>query len=285
MTVPDVPPSVRKQFRLPDLPARPLDGGMVTPMVIGDVVLKPVDDAVLASWCQGVLASTVADGVVIPEPLAARDGRWVVDGWTATDFIDGLRSLIHEPESVVAAGREFAKAVNEAWANNGSGDFGRSPVQARTDRWARAYRHVWLAEPCRIGPEAQEILAAFRAFWELRSSSGRSRLFHCDLTGNVLADQAGRRVVVDFTPAIGPPEFGTAVVVADHLLWHDGRSDLVDRVGVDLGLLARAVAFRLVAEQLALAEGEVPSHGGHLHEYRHVLRLFDWAGPVSSAAT
>ena len=279
MTSDEVPASVRRSFRLSEVPARALDGGIVTPFVVGDIVVKPAGDPAVDTWCQQVLATTSDDGFVCPRPIQADDGRWVVDGWTATEYHDGLRPLLDDPETVVSVGRRFAAAVNRSPALANLGHLHRSPVAARTDRWARAYRHAWGHERCSVVPEAETIVATLRAVWGSDPTEypvPEPQVFHCDLTGNVLADRTGRPVVVDFTPAIGPVEFGTAVVAADHLLWHGGQPQLIDRIGADPRLVARALAFRLVAEQLALNVGQTPRHGAKLDDHRRVLRSLDW---------
>ena len=70
-----------------------LDGGDETTVVVGDrSVLKKVMNPALSAWSQQALSRVAPAGFRVPTPIAATDGRWVVDGWTATEFVPYLRA-------------------------------------------------------------------------------------------------------------------------------------------------------------------------------------------------
>ncbi|MCB0959162.1 MAG: exonuclease subunit SbcD, partial [Acidimicrobiales bacterium] len=78
-----------------------------------------------------------------------------------------------------------------------------------------------------------------------------------DLAGHVDGD--GVPVVLDLSPYLRPARWGDAVVVADAVTWHEAGPGLAldfadDPAGRDL--LGRALAFRLVAEQLGEQAGD-----------------------------
>ena len=79
-------------------------------------------------------------------------------------------------------------------------------------------------------------------------------------------------MLVDFSPYVRPARFASAIVVADHLLWHDGHPDLTGLIDHDVDALARALLFRMIAEQLA----SNPRHGARLDDYRRVIRQLGW---------
>ena len=81
-------------------------------------------------------------------------------------------------------------------------------------------------------------------------------------------------VVLDLSLYVRPVRWGDAVVVADAVTWLDGDPALATAFAGDaegLDLLARALAFRLVAEQLGPLAGE----SGSLDPYERILRLLD----------
>lgn len=236
-------------------------------MVAGDVVLQHVQDIVVSEWGQALLANLRPIGVSVPDPLSTGDGRWSIDGWIATRFVDGLRPLKNDPARVIDAGERLADAISDRPPAS------VDPVLQRADRWARANRCVWGEEVVPLKPEAERLAAVLRA--KLRSSDQeQATVVHGDLSGNVFADPSGRPVVVDFTPVVRPRRFAAAIVVGDNLLWNDGTVNLRALLDDDDDALARALLFRLVAEQLS----DHPRHGANLEDYRRVIGLLGWAG-------
>ncbi|MEM9467615.1 MAG: hypothetical protein AAGA90_19730 [Actinomycetota bacterium] len=252
-----IPGPVLAAFGLTGSPER-LPGGEETSVVVDGVVLKPAFDPALADWCQRLADAVDTDRLQVPAPVAASDGRFVVEGWTATRFVPGLRSLRGQPETVVA----LDPAVTEAFT--AAADT-LPPLPARTDRWARWVDAALDGSAPGLRDDAQDVLR------RLREHTGppprRTHVVHGDLTGNSFRDGTGNPLVLDLSPYQAPAGFGAAVVVADHLLWHDGSADLVGSVDPDL--LARALVFRLVAEQLATD----PRHGARLGDYERPITL------------
>ncbi|MEO1064199.1 MAG: phosphotransferase [Actinomycetota bacterium] len=255
---------VLRGFGLDGASPAPLPGGEGTSFLAGELVLKPTADVELARWCQELAARCSSTRAVLPAPVAGRAGDWVVDGWTATTYVTGLRPLVDEPRLVIETGLHLASAVAAA----GIADTG--PVRLRTDRWARADRFVWGEEELALEAEPAAIAEALRH--RCGPADGDPTVIHGDLSGNVFADPAGRSVVLDLTPYVRPVRYGSAIVVADHLLWNDGDVALVDLLDGDEDGLARALLFRLVSEQL----GSVPRHGGLLGPHRRVLDALGW---------
>ena len=109
-----IPDAVRAGFGLSG-PGRRLEGGEGTSVVVDGVVCKPVLDADVASWCQELTHEYAsASEVIAPEPVRAPDGGFVVDGWTASRFIPGLRSLETDPRRVVGLAAPVAAMIADA---------------------------------------------------------------------------------------------------------------------------------------------------------------------------
>lgn len=83
---------------------------------------------------------------------------------------------------------------------------------------------------------------------------GESRSgFHGDLTGNMLFAEHLPPAVIDFSPYWRPAPFGSAIVVADALVWEGADERVLDAVdhieGFDQYLL-RALIYRAVTDRL-----------------------------------
>lgn len=261
------PPAVLAAFGAPDTRPERLAGGEETSVRCGDLVLKQVQGIEVAVWTQGLAAAATAlqpPGPRLAEPVPTTAGAWAADGWIANRFLDGLRPLAAEPERIVAAGEQLSAALTAAAPD----DLG--PVLGRTDRWAVADRFVWGDEAVALTPEAEELAGRFRNLLTERTEP--AVIVHGDLAGNVFADRADRAVVLDLSLYVRPVRYGSAIVVADNLLWRGGDPALFGLVDHDVDALARALLFRLVAEQL----GSNPRHGANLDDYRRVAAALGW---------
>jgi hypothetical protein len=192
------------------------------------------------------------------------DGRWTHAGWSAAQFVPGLRPLVPDWQAVIAVGLRFSDAVEAVR------DAGTDVLAARTHRWAVADRCAWAETRLDLAPEAAEVYARLATL--LGDPLTARQVIHGDLTGNVHQDRSGTPVVLDFSPYLRPREWAAAVVIADAVLWNGAplslaRSFASTRLGRDL--LGRALIFRMVAEQVATD----PRHGAHLDPYRRVLAV------------
>ncbi|RZU63033.1 hypothetical protein [Zhihengliuella halotolerans] len=137
---PQQPPSpfVIEAFKACGAPAR-VPGGEGSSWRVADLVFKPADNQEqLAWWAEAVADIGDPDLLRLPAPARTSSGALVVDGWTATHFLEG------EHESgrwvdVARAGEAFCDLLE--------------PIQRpgflarRQDPWARADRIAWGEEP------------------------------------------------------------------------------------------------------------------------------------------
>lgn len=192
----------------------------------------------------------------VPRPLASTDGRWVADGWIATEHVDGLQPFIDQPERTVDVGCELAELLVDRVSD------AALVIRQRTDRWAIADRVAWgelAGASLGMRPDVCDLVE--RLSGDLAPLDEPSTVIHGDLANNIFLDSSGTPVVLDLSPYVRPVRFGSAIVVVDHMLWFGGSTNL-GRI-VDADALARALTFRLVAHHLGLAPGDddVPDEG------------------------
>ncbi|WP_435199698.1 aminoglycoside phosphotransferase [Janibacter sp. GS2] len=262
---------MRPTERVLDFFAVPADteavpGGQGHSVRAGDLVLSPGRDPVLQEALNPTLARLAVDldtrpgrdhrDLRIAMPVPARDGSWVVDGWGATRYEPGTRTLT-DLAATLAVGAvlhaELARLVTD-WP---------PAERAPANRWAQAERIAFGEAPVPddvLAPDGQHLL---RALAEHRDATplGPRRLVHGDLAGNVLLDPDGAPVVIDVAPYWRPTLWAEATVVLDCLLrfgadpavmeeWTDGPSGQA---------MTRSAIFRLLSDRPA----DVP--------------LFEWA--------
>lgn len=195
----------------------------------GDLVLKPLDMPEPAlRWQAEALAGVAAEGFRLAVPLHSRGGDLVVDGWTAWPYLEGE----HAPRwsEIVEAGERLHRAL----AGIPRPD---AVLDARSDGWAVADRMAWEELP--VPPDLRDLCAVRRPV------GARAQLIHGDLGGNVLFAPGAPPAIIDFSPYWRPPEYASALVRVDAVLWHAAPLALLD--AADPQMLLRALLFRLLA--------------------------------------
>ncbi len=237
----------------------PLRGGEGVTFRAGDIVLKRVHDAAEAAWVQALLASIDQDGFRVPPPVSTLAGGWVHDGWSASRFIEELSSAQPGWDDIAEWGLRFSDAATRSRPRD------VHVLHRRSHRWAIADRAAWEEQAVGLTHEAEEIRQDLSALL-IAGRSAEDDVIHGDLSGNVFLDASGEPVILDVSPYLRPRRWASAIVVADAVLWHGADLSMAQRWAhqpEDLDLLARALIFRLVAEQLA----EHPRHGAVLEPY------------------
>ncbi|MFK7919343.1 MAG: hypothetical protein AB8G14_14800 [Ilumatobacter sp.] len=179
-------------------------------------------------------------------------GGWVVAGWTATEFVDGLEPLVDDVAAVIDIGVELAHDLRP------HAPTAAASLRTRVDRWSIADRVAWgelEAGSCGLHWTVEALVDRLSTHVPGRDGSVQpdavahgDTLVHGDLATNVFRDADGQAVVLDVSAYLRPVGYGSAIVVIDHLLWLDGDPALVGLVGESA--LAGALIFRLVADQL-----------------------------------
>ncbi len=236
------PPAVCATFGALEQP-KALPGGQGGSWRLGALVLKRVgDDPVTVeelAWLGANVASTVEVRIAVPVP--ATDGRWVVDGWAATGFLEGTPADRRWTE-VLEAGRAFSRAVAHV------------PRPAFLDRrhspWDTGDRTAWGDESVAVGSDGLRLLVD-RLAAALRPIAEAAQLVHGDLGGNVLLDpDGGPPAVIDLSLYWRPPGWALAVVAVDAMVWSAADPNDPAFADLDPQLLARAMLYRLVTDDV-----------------------------------
>jgi uncharacterized protein (TIGR02569 family) len=221
-------------------PAGLLPGGEGRSVRVGAAVLKPTEDGPEARWTAELLTRVESVGFRLARPLRAVDGRWVVDGWSATRFVAGESGADGRWRELLSAARAFHAALSSVPPPTFLAD--------RTHRWATADRVAWGEASVTALPEVSPLLS------RLESSrlpvTADCQLVHGDLSGNVLFADGQPPAIIDFSPYWRPAAYADAVIAVDGLLWFGAAPDLLSLAysSPDFPqLLVRALIFRLVA--------------------------------------
>lgn len=211
-----------------------LAGGQGLSFSAGGLVLTPAGDVASAVWLAEVLDEVSADDVRVIRPVRSRSGAWVVDGWSAWQWLEGEHRSDAWDEVLEVSAR-FHRAVAEVpW----------SPAIVASHRWAVADRVAW----GEVGADLPQPVASLLAL--RRPVSLPCQLVHGDLGGNVLFSDRLPAAVIDVSPYWRPAGYADAVVVADAVAWSGAGHDLVERLLSQQGeqLLLRAVLFRVATD-------------------------------------
>jgi uncharacterized protein (TIGR02569 family) len=199
----------------------PLPGGTGSSWRVGSLVLKPLDCAEREiPWQADLFTSIEQDGFRIAVPLPD-----VVDGWTATPYLEG-RHEQRRWRDIIAVGKRFHAALAAVARPD-------AIIDTRANPWEVGDRVAWGTLPY---DGIDDLLAAREPV------DAPSQLIHGDLTGNVLFHDELPPAIIDFAPYWHPTEYATAIIVTDAVLWEGAPEDLLD--GVHPQYLLRALIYR-----------------------------------------
>ena len=214
-----IPPAVLLSFGIEES-AVPLAGGQGESFRAGDLVLKPAPKEEETTWASELFATLDGPGFRVPRPARATDGRWVVEGWAASQFIEGEHAGSNGgrwPETIAAC-EAFHAAIR--------GIPRPAFLDARTDPWSVADRMTWGELPLEMLPAFAEPIRRLAALLEPLDLP--SQVVHGDFTANVLFADGLPPGVIDFSPYWRPTGFAVAVIVADALSWGGAEASIFD---------------------------------------------------------
>lgn len=215
-----VPPSISvlRAFGVTALPAR-LPGGQGVTHRAGNMILKPTDRPEEIEWLASVLPDVVQNDFRLLRYVPSIGGNWVVDGWTAQEYMEGVHATDRWPDVIAVCERLHGALVGIPRPYF---------LDARTDPWSVADRVAWQEEPLRCFPELESPLHDLFAVW--RPVHLPSQLIHGDVTLNVLFADGHPPGIIDFSSYWRPAEFAVAVVVVDALVWEGADVSIFDHV-------------------------------------------------------
>ena len=220
----------------------------------GPVVLKPAHaPRAWLEWEERFCDRVVDVGFRLQRLVRADDGRIVVDGWIARNFLPGAHP-VGSWQTRMDVGLELLRAFGEATPL-----VPPMPAIPRADAWATADRMAW--EELRIPAPAMADAAVAELAGGRRPVHEPPQVVHGDLTGNILFHPELPPAVIDMSPYYRPVGFAAGVIVADAVIWH----------GADLGLARRLIELPDGRECLIRAM-----------LFRHLTSLF-LPGPLPAA--
>jgi hypothetical protein len=249
----ELPAHVRTAFGVREAEVVPIKYGGLPGFRCDDVVIRPVSDNAVAAWAARVLDSLRADRVRIARPLRSSDGRWVVAGWSACQYLRGQPADRYDDLVAVSLRLHAATASvrrprllddrDDLVARADGAAWGERTVTLDADTGGRLFdelaaRRRPLKLPCQVvhgdlfgtvmfdGPAggAAESSASGTSIGAESSASGTSIGAESSASGtSICADPA----IVDLVPFWRPVEWAAAVVVVDALAWGGGDRSLV----------------------------------------------------------
>lgn len=240
--------AVLAAFGVRETPTRFTTGRRKT-WAAGPIVLKLIDDEAEAMWLAEFAATLPQNGFRLAKPIAAQDGRWIVDGWAAWTRLEGEHSTTKWPQLLDAA-----SSFHRATAGVARPEF--IERQGRTmapplDRWRFADRIVWGDSPIGDLARVKHARALLDARRDVRLPS---QLIHGDLVGNVLFAEGLPPAIIDLSLYWRPVGYSAALVVGDALTWEGAPAEivrLIEEFEAWPQLLLRAVLFRVLVNELA----------------------------------
>ena len=258
------PAHVLRAFGVSGIEPERASGGHASTWLIGDLAIKQADlpEAEL-SWQAMVLSDLQSDRFRVAVPVPSHTGQFVIDGWCATVRLAGS----HQPQrwlDIVQVGSLFHEATRH---------IERPPfLDTRTDPWSVGDRVAW--GDVHVADLERDTKHLDRLLTCRKPVTGTSQLIHGDLTGNVLFDAVQPPAIIDMSPYWRPPEFATAIVVADALVWEGAGDELIDNASDTNDLtqyLLRALIYRIVTDRLARPTESPRPHAGD--PYRRAVEL------------
>jgi uncharacterized protein (TIGR02569 family) len=153
-------------------------------------------------WRLEVVHALSAEAFRIERPLRAFDGAWIVDGWTASTFLEG-RSATPADAAAVA---EATVALHEALAS--------VPYASHLTAEAGLADRVAWGDEALPSPLPAPVDRPIRALAQVRRPVAglRNQVIHGDLNYlNILIAPEQAPGFIDFSPYWRPPEFAAAI--------------------------------------------------------------------------
>ena len=241
----------------------PLAGGQGTTYRSESVVLKPVGNTTEAEWLASVLDElNVPPDIRIITPIRAADGRWVVDGWSAWEHLEGLERAGEWREALAVSDAFHAATAAVQWSS-----------AINTDHaWAVGAAFAWGEADLDIPPRFKPVVD--RCLSRCQPLERPNQLIHSDICNNILFHDSLPPAVIDISPQWRPKRFADAIAVVDTIGWFGGGPDAVAALRDEIGeqLAIRAALFRL-GSAVVLFEQHEDRLAGEVAVYERIVDL------------
>ncbi|MDR9451280.1 MAG: TIGR02569 family protein [Acidimicrobiia bacterium] len=206
---------------------------------VGSAALKRVDHPAAVEWfCELLTKLDPPSDFRIPAPIAAVDGRWIVDEWVASTWISGTEDGSRWYD-ILDTGSRFHEWLSDierpAW------------IDQVDDPWRASDRMAWDEQSIAVRSEFTPLVDQLTSL--RRPIAATSQLVHGDLTGNVLFSDGLAPGIIDLSLYWRPPGYGAAIVAVDCFEWEGVGPEVLNRVAAlpeGEQLLIRAALFRII---------------------------------------
>lgn len=214
-----------------------LAGGEGTCYRVDNVVLKPTQHSVEATWVVEINNRLASDKFRVPKPIPAKDGSWVVDGWTAAEFLPGEHRPGHYAEAI-----QLSRVFHGALAGIPKPGW----FDQKTDIFSVSDKMAWGELPL---PDFDLTNEPFkRIFGRLQENRLPNQLIHGDWgMDQILFHASLPPGVIDLTPYFRPADYPIADMMVGAMAYDGADASILD-LGKNIEdfdqLLLRAVVMR-----------------------------------------
>jgi len=215
-----------------------LRGGQDTCYRVENIVLKPTNNNLEASWIADINSNLVSDKFRVAKPARAKDGSWIFNGWTASEFLEGEHRLDHYGEAI-----EVSRNFHEALVGIPKPDW----FDKKTDVFALSDRMAWGEIPI---PDFDMINKPFKKIFDLLNANRLpNQLVHGDWgPDQILFHGTLTPAVLDMTPYFRPANYPIADMLVSSLVDKNADPSIL-ALGIPIAnfdqLALRALIFRI----------------------------------------
>ncbi|MHA2788289.1 TIGR02569 family protein [Corynebacterium sp. S7] len=190
-----LPKHVLSAFQADSLNPTALGQAWDNGVLYGNIVVSQANST--AAWSAKIRDKISIDGVRVARPVRATDGRFIVGGYKASDYIEGENA--RRVDETIAAALRFDTAMAEV----------EVPTIERDDEWA----------------------AADRAAWDGADVPGKPQVCHADFLACTIYSGTLLPALTDIVPTATPHPHGysAALVLVDGLLHRAVDSAVLSR--------------------------------------------------------
>lgn len=253
------PKNVLEAFGVSSSP-NPLPGGQGQNYRAGSIVLKPVTNAAEARWVAEVYRDLPPSNFRLPRPVSTSSGEWIIEGWSAQEFVTGETAEGGHYEARFQACRDFHRALESI----PQPDF----LAERQDPWSQADRIVWEGEPWHPHPQLADIYQRLMDYAEPLELP--QQLIHGDIAGNMLYAPGQPLAIIDFSPYWRPAIYAEALLFVDAVMWEGAPWSILELMSPDdvtTQVILRAAMRRLAEVNQHYLTGKKPET--YLSQSRH----------------
>lgn len=231
----------------------------------GNLVLKPVTDSEEYLWTATTLHAVDFERLKFAKPVLSLYGNYIEDGFGATQFFEECTHK-YDFEEGLSLCRELNRILARIKINK------KFPNQINNP-WKLAHQLAWDKNLDYSFPEPLRSLLKLK-----KPIDFPKQLIHADLAGNILANDSGKRCVIDFTPAFFPKEYAEAIMIVDYISLHNASISLIENINLQVSdrmqIILRALIFRMSVSLFFENQNPKGAFSEDLKYYEKLVKLF-----------